>query len=199
MTGFLKRDLYLSVPFLRMYGIFLAVSLFLTTRSDKLGQMYLLYLTVLGTVGVQNLFTFDEVNGWRSYAAAVPGGRRSMVDAHYLLALGLGGILALAELFVGWRLEGEGLFYTGLFLLLLALLLPAACRFGSRLVSAVYLLVLGAAVVGVIFFLAWWDLMLGWNMDGTLAALSGALPLVGLVLFLLSWPLSRLIMKKKEC
>ena len=76
MTGFLKRDLYLSIPFFRLYGVFLALALFLTARSGLLGRTYLLYIMVLGTVGVQNLFNFDMINAWRSYAAAVPGGRR---------------------------------------------------------------------------------------------------------------------------
>ena len=132
MTGFLKRDLYLSIPFFRLYGVFLALALFLTARSGLLGRTYLLYIMVLGTVGVQNLFNFDRVNAWSSYAAAVPGGRRALVDAHYLTALGLAGAQALTELFIGWRLGWTGLLHTGFFLLILALMLPAACRFGPR-------------------------------------------------------------------
>ena len=120
MTGFLKRDLYLSIPFFRLYGVFLVLALFLTARSGLLGRTYLLYIMVLGTVGVQNLFNFDMINAWRSYAAAVPGGRRALVDAHYLTALGLAGAQALIEFFIGWRLGWTGLLHTGFFLLILA-------------------------------------------------------------------------------
>lgn len=198
MPGFLKRDLYLTIPFLRLYGVFLAVSLFLSTRSVKLGRMYLLYLTILCTVGVQNLFNYDELSGWRAYAAAVPGGRRALVDAHCLVALGLEGTLLLVELLANWRLGRTGLFYTGLSLLFLAVLFPVACRFGSRWASAVMMVALGLMAIGVVAFLAWGDLMLGWEMGETLTALGRALPLGGLALFLLSWPLSRRLAEKRE-
>lgn len=198
MTGFLKRDLYLSIPFFRLYGVFLALALFLTARSGLLGRTYLLYIMVLGTVGVQNLFNFDRVNAWSSYAAAVPGGRRALVDAHYLMALGLAGAQALTELFIGWRLGWRGLLHTGFFLLILALMLPAACRFGPRQASVAVLLVLGLAVIGAVTAVAWQDLALGCDKSGLLAVLGYALPPAGLVLLALSWPLSRRIAAKRD-
>ena len=42
MTGFLKRDLYLSIPIFRLYGVFLVLTLFLTARSGLLGRTYIL-------------------------------------------------------------------------------------------------------------------------------------------------------------
>ena len=198
MTGFLKRDLYLSIPFFRLYGVFLVLALFLTARSGLLGRTYLLYIMVLGTVGVQNLFNFDMINAWRSYAAAVPGGRRALVDAHYLTALGLAGAQALIEFFIGWRLGWTGLLHTGFFLLILALMLPAACRFGPRQASVAVLLVLGLAVIGAVAAVAWQDLALGCDKSRLLAVLGYALPPAGLVLLALSWPLSRRIAAKRD-
>ena len=199
MRGFLRRDAYLLLPLLRFYGPLVLLTLGLTFYSEKVVSFFLLYLLLLGQVGVQHLFSYDESNGWRPYAAALPGGRRAMVDARYLVTLGIGALLGLTELLVNCRLGRGGLLYSGLFLLLLSAFLPVAYRFGVRWAALLTVLTVGMVVIGVVGLLAWQDLMLDRDVSGTLALLGFALPLGGLLALFLSWPLSRAIMRKKEC
>lgn len=199
MKGFLHRDISLFLPNLRIYGGLLALTLALSFYSDMAVSFFLLYLMLLGEVCIQTLFTFDSLNAWNSYAAAIPGGRRAMVDARYLVTLGIGALQVLTELLVNLRLGRWGLLYSGLYLLLLSALLPVAYRFGTRGAVMLTILALGIVILGAVVFLAWQDLMLGRDMSGALGLLSYGLPLGGAVLLALSWPLSKTIMTKKEC
>ena len=214
MKGFWKRDHYLLLPSLRFCGVFFAGLLLLVRLAPRTGPLNfaVLFLLLFGLNALRSLFIYDEMNGWRSYAAAVPGGRRSMVDARSLFALGEAGLLMGAVLLVS-ALRGESLplwsagFYGGALLLTLAATLPVYYRCGGikgRLVS-VFLNILLLGVLGGLFAgmldNAREDLaqgLLRQDVRGFFTAAALLLPLLGLGALALSWRLSRRIMQKKE-
>ena len=160
------------------------------------------------------LMTYDGMNGWLPYAAAIPDGRKKMVDARYFLALCtallLAVLLGLYTLVRGERLVLWAMgFYTGAFLLVHSVTQPIGFCLGYvgtkgrltvTMVTFVMLGVLGGLFSGVLKN-AREDLARGalrGDVGGFFAALAGALPLLGLGTLALSWRLSRQIMEKKE-
>ena len=216
MRGFLRRDLYLLKLGAWFYPVLVAVAFVVSMIFSKSGVAnYTVYfLLVFGMESLYSLMTYDGMNGWLSYAAAIPEGRKSMVDARYLLALcvalvlaGLLGIYTLArgESLVLWTVG----FYTGAFLLILSVTQPIGCRWGYTgsgvrvaitMLTFVMLGVLGGLFSGVLQS-AREDLaqgLLRGDVNGFFGMLSLVLPLVGLGALALSWRLSRHIMEKKE-
>lgn len=216
MKGFLRRDLFLLRLGAWFYPVLMAVAFVVSMVFSKSGMAnYTVYfLLVFGMESLYSLMTYDGMNGWLSYAAAIPEGRKSMVDARYLLALcvalvlaGLLGLYTLArgESLVLWTVG----FYTGAFLLILSVTQPIGFRWGYTgsgvrmaitMLTFVMLGVLGGLFSGVLQS-AREDLaqgLLQGDVNGFFSALSLALPLLGLGALALSWRLSRHIMGKKE-
>lgn len=205
MKGFLKRDLYLVSSgqrvLLVLVFIFLAVTAMRMGKGSNLLPMLCLYLHIYVTAYVISLFNYDDYNGWQGYAAAVPGGRRLMVDARYLLALAL--CLAAGVLSAGLSLAAGdrnavvlALVYCGGALIYTAILLPMCYRFGGAK-TRTYMLVIVAVTGGVIG-------ALGTENFGSAGSVGGdipipvLLPVVGLLGLAVSLPISRHIMAKKE-
>ena len=214
MRGFLRRDWYLMLPNLRLCGVFLGGLLLLARFVPRRGAFDFadLFVVLFGLSGLQSLFVYDEMNGWNAYAAAIPGGRRSMVDARCLFAL-VETLLLMVAILLASLLRGESLplwsagFYGGALLFTLAATLPICSRYGGnrgRLVSAtltfILMGVLGGLAAGVLRS-AREDLaegMLRADVKGVFSAAALALPLLGLIALALSWRLCRRIMRKKE-
>ena len=97
MRGLLKRDWYLLRPNAFFYGGFLAFFLVVCFFSQKAASFFPVYLLAFGNSSVLALFTYDETNGWRAYAAALPGGRRTMVDARYVTGLAIALVTAVVR------------------------------------------------------------------------------------------------------
>lgn len=216
MRGFLRRDLFLLRLGAWFYPVLVAVAFVVSMVFSKSGVAnYTVYfLLVFGVESLYSLMAYDGMNGWLSYAAAIPEGRKSMVDARYLLALCvalvLAGLLGLYTL-----VRGESLvlwtvgFYTGAFLLILSVTQPIGFRWGYTgsgvrmaitTLTFVMLGLLGGLFSGVLQE-AREDLAQGAlraDVGDFFSALAWALPLLGLGALVLSWRLSRRIMEKKE-
>lgn len=216
MKGFLRRDLSLLRLGAWFYPVLLAVAFVVSMVFSKSGVAnYTVYfLLVFGMESLYSLMTYDGMNGWLPYAAAIPGGRKKMVDARYLLALCvalvLAGLLGLYTLARGESLPLWTMgFYTGAFLLILSVTQPIGFRWGYTgsgarmaitMLTFVMLGLLGGLFSGVLQS-AREDLtqgLLRGDVNGFFGALSLALPLLGLGTLALSWRLSRHIMEKKE-
>lgn len=149
------------------------------------------------------LFNYDESDGWYGYAAALPGGRRVMVDARYVsglvMVLTLAAASALSEMAGGSRPDiGIMSVYGSAALLAVAVSIPLAYRFGgfrARLASMLLFFGLAGGITAMALEAA---------RDGLSTALwrSGGIGLpamlFSLALFGLSWRLSRNIVMKKE-
>ena len=206
MRGLLKRDWYLLRPNAFFYGGFLAFFLVVCFFSQKAASFFPVYLLAFGNSSVLALFTYDETNGWRAYAAALPGGRRTMVDARYVTGLAIALVTAVVSA-LSTAMAGDGVelwfmsIYGSATLLSLAISSPITYRFGG-LRARLATLVLFCALAGGITAMALADSRGG--LSTGLAPLEGLAPLVGslpfgcLVLYALSWRVSRNIMRKKE-
>lgn len=216
MRGFLRRDLSLLRLGAWFYPVMIAVAFVGSRFFSRVGSTdFTVYLLLIfGMESLYSLMTYDGMNGWQSYAAAVPGGRRKMVDARYLLALCTALILA-AVLLLYFLLRGDSLplwaagFYGSAFLFTLSVTLPIGFRWGyaaakGRLAVAVVTFVMLGVLAGVFYGIlssAREDLaqgLLRTDVGGFFAALSLVLPLLGLGTLALSWRLSRSIMGKRS-
>lgn len=209
MKGFLKRDCCLILPNLRFYLVFLAIICAASLFADGVVSMLALYLTIFGLSGVLGVFSYDEANGWGAYAAAVPNGRRAMVDARYLFATSLALLLTLATVLVslvgsgGLGLWSVG-FYGGSILLSLSVLMPLTYYFGgikARVITLVVVMGIAGGISAGIISGGQADLAMGrlrGDVRSFFTALSLGLLLLGLGLMAASWRISRRIMAKRE-
>lgn len=202
MTGFLKRDLSLQAVNAKFYLCFVLAFLIISVYSDYAASFATLYLVIFSATSVMSLFSYDEANHWEAYAAAVPNGRKAMVDARYLLAVGIGAVVLLFQLLVGVLTRsdqfGPALLYAGAFLVYAAVILPISYRFGgtrSRVVMIVVVAVFSALVAMGATSLQIFSIG---DPLAALPALPTLLPVTGLAVLALSHRLSRAIMERKE-
>lgn len=209
MRGFLRREWYLMAPNLRFYALVVAVMLAVSCFSPGAGSFVPIYLMAFGSSSVLNLFYNDEAKGWYAYAAAVPGGRKRVVEARYvtafITALVTMVLTALATMAGG---DGQGLWTVSLYgsvaLLSLSVALPATYRFGgfkARIITLVVTFGLAGGAAAVALAALWEKAPLDRYLTGGRGFSAGvilAMPLVSLGIFALSWRLSRNIMLKKE-
>lgn len=201
MMGFLKRDLSLQAVNAKFYLCFILAFAGLAAFSDFSASFASLYLVIFSGTSIMSLFSYDEANHWEAYAAAT-GGRHAMVDARYLLAVGIGVVVFLFQLLLG-ILDKSGqletaLLYAGAFLLYAAIILPISYRFGGTR-SRMVMIVVVAAFSALI---AIGTTSLHIFTDGDPLAILGLLPFLALPLgaaaLLISHSISRHIMDKKE-
>ena len=213
MKGFFKRDLCLLRLGLWFYSVLIGGMLVVSGVFSRAGVLnYMVYfLMILGVEIFRSLFTYDAMNGWRAYAAAVPGGRRAMADARYVLALASALVLAVV-MGLMTLLQRKSLplwaagFYGSAYLFTLSVTLPVGYRWDLRgrwvyvILSFVMIGVLGGIFTGVLDS-ARADLArggLGADVGGFFTCLSLAMPLLGIGGMCLSWRISRKIVSRKE-
>ena len=201
MTGFLKRDFYLISGTLRFYILLIGLLALFATFSDFNISFLSLYMVIFAMSGMMGLFSYDDMNRWQAYGAAVPAGRRAMVDARCLLAVLLAVWVAAVQFLLKllWR-EGAlsmAAAYGGFSLFYAAVSLPVFYRFGGTKARTVMIAIV-AALSSLI------------GMGATALQLSGgfgrvfppvaifALPLAGLAALALSRRISLGIMERKK-
>lgn len=206
MKGFLKRDFYLVLPNLRFCLLFLlilaALSIF---RVTNMMSFFGFYLALFAASSVLGLFSYDEMNHWQAYAAAVPDGRRGQVDGRYTLALLLGLVMSVLVALMS-LLSGEArelpmaLLYGGMFLIYIDLAIPVSYHFGPRS-RTVMIIIVGVmaglmGVCGATMTIS----NAGGTFHGTSLGLVAGAPFlaVGLVGMLLSRSVSLKILAGKE-
>ncbi|MCI5705205.1 ABC-2 transporter permease [Candidatus Pseudoscillospira sp. SGI.172] len=157
MRGFLRRDLDLMIPNLKIYGGIFAIMLVVSFFTSLGLDFFAIYACIFTFSGMLGLFNYDEANHWQAYAAAAPNGRRSQVEARYALAFLFSGgvtlVLLIADLVSpdGRGIMGMPFFYGGLGLVYAAVAMPLCYRFGVNR-GRVFLLVIVAlsAVLGAV-------------------------------------------------
>ena len=157
MRGFLRRDLDLMIPNLKIYGGIFAIMLVVSFFTSLGLDFFAIYACIFTFSGMLGLFSYDEANHWQAYAAAAPNGRRSQVEARYALAFLFSGgvtlVLLIADLVSpdGRGMMGMPFFYGGLGLVYAAVAMPLCNRFGVNR-GRVFLLVIVAlsAVLGAV-------------------------------------------------
>ena len=210
MTGLIWKDLLVLRRQLRTYLIFLVAygalavaGLFPLAAVTAVIQILLVMLPI-------SAFSFDELARWDRYAAALPGGRRTMVSARYLFTLlvALGGAVVgtAACLILSLLSEtplDEGLAAVlaclGLGLLMADVLLPLCYWLGvERARPWMYVVVF---VPVFLFVGAWYLGLLDWLSavpDGAVVVLFTGIALLPFAGMLLSWRISLAVMAKKD-
>ena len=206
MKGFFRRDLALIAVSTRFYvGIiasFAVGSLFLET----LRAMLSLYVMIFGMSATISLFNYDETSHWMAYGAAMPNGRRDMVNARYCVALLCAASVGIVSLVVPMLTRsvdvGMALLYMGISLVYSDLMLPLCFRFGNvkgrvALITVVAILaaILGAG--GAIVSMSTGSI-LGKNTGLTLIPIDLILLAGGAVGCAASWKLSQAIVAQKD-
>lgn len=203
MIGFLKRDLFLQVTNLGFYLAFLAAMGIMTVFSDMDASFLFLYAMIFCASALASLFSYDEVNHWQAYAAAVPNGRRDQVRGRYTMALTLSVVVSavlLAATLLGGQAENWSLalLYAGMLLVYVDVMFPLSYRFGSK--SRLAMIILLAATAGIMG-IGGSMLVLSGGPDKGLSPFNGAAVVLvscGLVGMVVSYGISVAIMKRKE-
>lgn len=201
MKGLLRKDLYMTLAYFR---IFLAMmALFLVVGYFAEDSMFLIiYPMIIGMMLPVSLLSYDERFHWNRTCDAMPCSRAQVVSSKYLLTL-LSVLLlfALTMLIQGLRLSRLGHLeelaslaplLLGLGLVGPALLLPIVFWLGVEKGRIAYYIAVGAVVaVGV---------GIGMNSDGAPAfSASVWAPIAAtILLFAASWLLSIRLYEKRE-
>lgn len=203
MIGFLKRDLFLQVTNLGFYLVFLAAMGVMTIFSHMDASFLFLYAMIFCASALASLFSYDEVNGWQAYAAAVPNGRRDQVRGRYAMALTLSVVVSVV-LLVATLLSGQPenwsltLLYAGMLLAYVDVMFPLSYRFGNK--SRLVMIILLAGTAGIMG-VGGSMLILSGGPDKGMSPFNGAaiaLVVCGLVGMAVSYGISVAIMKRKE-
>lgn len=203
MMGFLKRDLSLQAVNAKFYLCFVLAFAGLAAFSEFSAAFASLYLVILSGTSIMSIFSYDEANHWEAYAAAAPNGRKAMVDARYLLAVGIGAVVFLFQLLLGILDKSDqletALLYGGAFFFYAAVILPIAYRFGgtkSRIIMIVVVAAFSALVaVGATSLQIFSD---GSPLSFLPVYLPVVFPLLGAAVLAISHRISRHIMDNKE-
>lgn len=203
MMGFFRRDLSLQRVNAGFYLCFVLAFALLSIFSDFSAGFVSLYLVIFSGSSIMSLFSYDEVNHWEAYAAATPNGRRAIVDARYVMALLLAGVVFLLQTMVGVLQRANLLeiasVYAGALLLYAAVVLPIFYRFGGTRSRVIILVVIALFSILVAFCTSALQsvsgdiLQPGWDRF-----LSVLVPVAGLALLAISHRISRAIMARKE-
>ena len=214
MSGFLKRDLSLQAVNAKFYLCFVLAFAGLAVFTDFAASFASLYLVIFAGTSIMSLFSYDEANHWEAYAASAPNGRRATVDARYLLAALIGGVVFLFQLVLGLFERSNdpvyapaydpltflhtALLYAGAFLLYAAVILPISYRFGgtkSRIVMIVVVAAFSALIaVGATSLQVFSD----GDPLAVLGRLPALLPLLGAAALFISHRISRHILATQE-
>lgn len=203
MMGFLKRDLFLQLTNIGFYLVFLAAMSIMTVFSHMDASFIFLYAMIFCASALASLFSYDEINNWQAYAAAVPNGRRGQVTGRYAVALALCVVVSII-LQVGTLLGGQPenwpltLMYAGMLLVYVDVMFPLSYRFGSK--SRLVMIILLAGTAGLMGIGGSMLILSGGPDKGASAfrAASGLLVACGLAGMAVSYAISVAIMKRKE-
>lgn len=202
MTGFLKRDLYLTRGNMLFYLLIVAAFILISLFTELNSSFVAVYLVVFAMSCVMGLFSYDDMNRWQAYGAATSAGRRAMVNARYLLIILLALVVAGIQLLLLWAdrvTESLPLMavYSGTFLLYASLTIPVCYHFGGTKARTV--MVVAVAVMAALVGMGGTILNVSSNHSRlSLPPVILFLPLIGGAALFLSWHISLSIMAKKE-
>ena len=207
MKGLLRKDLYSLVKLGKLY-LLITLIFWGAYIAGYRSEFYFSYPTIMLSMLGISLISYDERSRWDKYCDSLPLTRAQTVTSKYLLL----GILIVAmsllsvivaiisthELLLSFYLAATSL---GVSLLLPAVNMPLCYKFGTEQARWVTLLALGGSVamffiVGSLLF----DNLFDPHSYTTRIPMTALLllPLIGLVLYILSWRLSIKIYQNRE-
>ena len=199
MKGLLLKDWYLTVKYMRMFLVVIAVFLIASVFNPQ-NSFFMAYPCVMLAMLPTTLYSYDDREKWTVYAQAFPVSRAQYVTEKYLFgAICTAVYLALLTLlYLAFDREGLGDAVTvaiSLGLLASALMLPILFRFGAEKGRIAYLVFVGAVFGGV--GIAYVTNRPTSRFDA-FPVPNWALCVFPLLLYVLSWRLSIALYKKRE-
>ena len=206
MKGLLRKDLYMTAAYFRVFllllGVFLVVGFLPAVHENT---FFVIYPMIIGMMLPVSLISYDERFRWTRTCDALPCSRAQVVSAKYLLTL-IAVLLIFALTMLGQfiRLGREGRLeeLVQLVPLLLclgfvgpSLLMPIIFWLGVEKGRLAYFVAVGVVVAAGVF--------LSTAEDAPFAAGSASIPVAAalilcLGLFALSWLLSIFLYKRRE-
>ena len=161
MKGLLLKDLLILKLQWKFYILLLGVYIALAITSEA--SYFFPVLAMMVLVLPMSSFTADEMARWDKFAAALPGGRRAVVDAKYqfllITILGMEAILLATNLAAYLFRSSEGsslvdsllssLLYGAIGFLVNCALYPVLFKFGTQKSRIVMILVFGG-IFGIV-------------------------------------------------
>ena len=192
MIGLLRKDLYMAWAYCKTFILILAV--FITVGlSGEENSFFILYPMIIGMMLPVSLISYDERFKWHLACDAMPVSRAKVVSSKYILTLLTVLLVFVFTMLAQWfRLARTGSVER---LWELPGLMPVIFRLGVEKGRLFYFVLVGAVCAAAVIFSS------GQNPVNPAARI--ALPgwitiLVSLAIFLLSWPLSIALYKKRE-
>ena len=206
MKGLLRKDLYMTAAYFRVFlvllGVFLVVGFLPAVQENT---FFVVYPMLIGMMLPVSLISYDERFHWNRSCDAMPCSRAQVVSAKYLLTL-ISVLLIFALTMLGQAVRlgaagrlGELSSFVPLLLLLgfvgPSLLLPIIFRLGAEKGRLAYFVAVGVVVAG--------GVGLSTGADSPLAPGRASLPIPLAVLgclgvFALSWLLSIKLYETRE-
>lgn len=207
MKGLLRKDLYSLAKLVRFY-LLLTVIFWGAYLMGYQSEFYFSYPTIMISMLGISLISYDERSRWDKYSDSLPVTRAQTVTSKYLLLGIMVTVMSLLSLAVAILSTHELLLSVGLAatsmgiaLLMPAVSMPLCYKFGTEQARWVTLVALGGSValffiIGSLLFDNLFD-PTSYTTRFPFTALF-LLPLIGLVLYILSWQLSIRIYQNRE-
>lgn len=204
MIGLLRKDLYMTLAYCRMFLLILALFLGVGLVNGE-NNFFVIYPMIIGMMLPVSLISYDERFKWHIACDTLPCSRAQVVSSKYILTLlTVGLVFALTMLFQGIRLARLGTpeklwDLAGLLLPVglagPALLMPVIFRLGVEKGRLFYYALVGVVCAAAVFLSSGQAA----EKPAALTSLPGWIPAAGsLVLFALSWVLSIVLYKRRE-
>jgi hypothetical protein len=204
MIGLIRKDLYMAWAYCKTFILILAVFIAVGLSGEE-NSFFILYPMIIGMMLPVSLISYDERFKWHLACDAMPVSRAVVVSSKYVLTLlTVLLVFALTMLAQWFRLSRLGAVeqlraLPGILLPMglvgPAILMPVIFRLGVEKGRIFYFVLVGVVCAAAVFFGSGQNPV---NPTAEIALPGWALVLVSLGIFLLSWPLSIALYKKRE-
>ena len=204
MIGLLRKDLYMAWAYCKTFILILAALIAVGLMGEE-NSFFILYPMIIGMMLPVSLISYDERFKWHLCCDAMPVSRAMVVSSKYILTLLTVLLVFILTMLAQWfRLSRLGTperiwELPGLLLPMglvgPAILLPVIFRLGVEKGRLFYFVLVGVVCAAAVIFSSGQNPV---NPTAQVALPGWVLIPVSLGIFLLSWPLSIALYKKRE-
>ena len=204
MIGLIRKDLYMAWAYCKTFLLILAVFIAVGLTGEE-NSFFILYPMIIGMMLPVSLISYDERFKWHLACDAMPVSRATVVSSKYVLTLLTVLLVFVLTMLAQWfRLSRLGAVeriweLPGILLPMglvgPAILMPVIFRLGVEKGRIFYFVLVGVVCAAAVMFGSGQNPV---NPTAEIALPGWALVLVSLGIFLLSWPLSIALYKKRE-
>lgn len=207
MKGLLLKDWYMMKKYCRSYiliaAVFIAVSFF---SNDNM--FFIFYPCLLCGMIPVNLLGYDERSRWMQYSGTLPYTKTQIVSGKYLIGLfAQAATLIVIGIVQGIKMTAAGNFVLGEFVVLMLLMLiiatitssiplPFIFKLGVEKGRTAYYVMIGCVCGASVLASSYFRGQLVAEVEPNV--ILGALAVVGIGVYVLSWYLSVVFFKKRE-